>query len=90
MGFQLIGLDRIGLDGTQCRGTPSDLIAPFTRFQPDRIEVRNLNSLIRIEEDVARLQITVQQPEAVRKPKTKRNSCNRFRFRSQRPPRRRS
>jgi hypothetical protein len=45
------------------------------RVQPGQTEVRALNSPFRIEEDVARFQTAVQQPEAVGEPKTKRNSC---------------
>jgi hypothetical protein len=46
-----------------------------------------LNPPIRIEEDSARLHGPVQQPEAVRKPKRKRNPYNPFRLRGRRPPR---
>jgi hypothetical protein len=53
----------------------------------DRSEVRNFNSPIRIEEDVARLHRPVQKSEAVRKPKCERNPHNRFRPRHRRPSR---
>jgi hypothetical protein len=60
------------------------------RCQADRTEVRDLNPPIRIEKDIARFQASVQQSEAVRKPKTEGNPCNCFRFRRRSPPGRRT
>jgi hypothetical protein len=58
----------------------------FTSFQADRPEVRKLNPPISIEKDIARFHRPVQQSEAMRKAKSKRNSHNRFRFRRRHPP----
>jgi hypothetical protein len=61
----------------------------FARFQADRTEVRDLNSLVSIEKHIARLHRPMQQSKAMRKPKPKRNSHNRLRFHGWRPPLRR-
>jgi hypothetical protein len=73
------------------RGAP-----PFTqewfsvaRLQADRTEVRDLNSPLYVEKDIARFQASVQQSEAVRKPKREVNPCNCFRSGRRSPPGRR-
>jgi hypothetical protein len=65
---------------------------PFARgrfsvalFQADLTEVRDLNPPICIEKDIARFQASVQQSEAVRKPKAEGDPCNCFRFRRRSP-----
>jgi hypothetical protein len=75
------------------RPPPGSTLRPRTAqrrpLQVDRTEVRDLNPPISIKKDMARFQASVQQSEAVRKPKAEGNPCNCVRFHRRSPSGRR-